>query len=245
MNLQYDKKIIYKLYKEYNRIYHQIPRLDDIQYIQGVPDAYAQFNSYDLYNKKYILYINPNLCSLSKNTIRQKLFHEFTHIYDSVFLLNQDIESFKQLMKIYSEINASETEMAELILTQHKPYSLNKIISCDLNDFEELTLEEYVTLSAIQLINEFKIIDIKSDLENDDLLDCVELYYFIGELKALKNFGLTCNIDILNSIDKPFYDIIHKIIEYCMSHELNDLNKLKQLHNEFINVINTYRKQEV
>ena len=61
----------------------------------------------------------------------------------------------------------------------------------------------------------------------------------------MKNFKLTFNIDSLNSIDEPFYDIIHKIIEYCMSHELNDLNKLKQLHNEFINVINTYRKQEV
>lgn len=87
MNSQYDKKIIYKLYKEYNRIYHQIPCLDNIQYIQGVPDAYAQFNSYDLYNKKYILYINPNLCSLNTSTIRRKLFHEFTHIYDSVFFI--------------------------------------------------------------------------------------------------------------------------------------------------------------
>ena len=53
--------------------------------------------------------------------------------------------------------------------------------------------------------------------------------------ELLKRYILhECNIDILNSIDKPFYDIIHKIIEYCMSHELNDLNKLKQLHNEFI-----------
>ena len=55
MNLQYDKKIIYKLYKEYNRIYHQIPRLDDIQYIQGVPDAYIIKNIFCTLIQIYVL----------------------------------------------------------------------------------------------------------------------------------------------------------------------------------------------
>lgn len=237
MSLRNDKKIIYKLFEKYKQKYHQIPSLDSIRYTPNNCDALAQLNTYDLYSKKYILYIHPNLCSpFDYDKIKQVAFHEFTHIYDSIQLLDKDINSFKQLMKTYSEINATEIETRELILTQDKPYSLNKIVKGNIGDLSDIinpTLDSYIEISATIFTNNLIIHD-----KNIQTSDIIELYYLIGKIKALRYFKLDFNLNVLNALDDTLYDVIYHIINYCISNQTYDLNVLIQLYNQLICTIN-------
>lgn len=240
MSLRNDKKEIYKLFEEYNQIYYNIPQLDSIQYISGEIDAYAKFRAEDLYNQKYILYIHPHLFSIGDKSEREKLprqvlFHEFTHIYDSKLLLNQDLLSFKKIMYSYSEIHAREIEARELILTQNPPYNLsNPVVGID----GKMTLEENIDYSIGELCNQFMPID-EIITSETDIYDYRELYAIVGKLRALKYFHIDYDFNFINMIINPFRDIINKIIEYGLILNIDNADIFKDLQDKLIDTIDS------
>lgn len=238
MSLRNDKKAIYKLLEEYKQKYYDIPTLDSVQYISGEITAYAKFSTEDLYNKKYILYIHPNLFSIGDKDIKEKLpkqvlFHEFTHIYDSKLLLNQDLLSFKKIMYCYSEIHAREIETRELILTQNPPYNLNKeVIGVD----GKMTLEENIDYSIGELCNQFMPIN-KIITPETNIYDYRELYAIVGKLRALNYFQIDYDFNLIDTIVNPFKNIIKEIIKYGLNLDIDNANTFKELQDKLINAI--------
>lgn len=239
MSLRNDKKAIYKLLEEYKQLYYDIPSLDSVEYITGEIDAYAQFNAEELYNQKYILYIHPDLFSMGNKDMKNKmprqiLFHEFTHIYDSLLLLNYELLSFKKIMCSYSEIHAREIENRELILTQNPPYSLNKIA---VGMKGNKTLEEYVDRSIGELCEQFMPSD-EIITSKTDIYDYRELYSVIGKLRALNYFNINYDYSLINMITNSFLNIINEIIQYGLNLNIEDAKIFMELQDKLIDSIN-------
>ena len=177
---------IQEMYKKYQAKYNlSLPSIDKICYVKDV-DFWARFNSDDLYNKKYVLYVDANLLDQNKKFIKQILFHEFTHLSDSLDYLSYSIDDFKRIMTSYSEFNASKREMVERLE--------------EVSD-ESISLQTEITHAGILTINsfmkqsyEFMIKDLKKMYDNNDLhdffYDTSHIYYFYGYLSALHQFGI-------------------------------------------------------
>ena len=117
------KTKILLIWNKYNDI-SQIPKIKKI-----LPsfknNSWAFFSNEDLYNQNYKLYINEKIENQPDELIEFVLFHEFTHIADSINFLTYSFDDFQKLMTICSEVHASEILMDRLLLTQiQKPYSL-------------------------------------------------------------------------------------------------------------------------
>nr|WP_297940174.1 hypothetical protein [uncultured Lachnoclostridium sp.] len=243
MSLRNDKKVIYELLEEYKQKYYDIPSLNSVEYITGEIDAYAEFRAEDLYNQKYILYIHPDLFSMGNKEMRDKLpkqiiFHEFTHIYDSLSLLNYDLLSFKKIMCSYSEIHAREIENRELILTQKPPYNLYKTV---VGVKGRKTLEEYVDKSIGELCNQFMPIN-KIITPETNIYDYRELYAIVGKLRALRYSNIEYDHTFINMITKPFIDIINEIIKYGFDLNVKDANIFMELQDKLIDSINAEKE---
>lgn len=243
MSLRNDKKIIYKLIEEYKQLYYDIPSLDSVEYITGEIDAYAQFNTEELYNRKYILYIHPDLFSIGNKDMRNKmprqiLFHEFTHIYDSLLLLNYDLLSFKKIMCSYSEIHSSEIENRELILTQNAPYSLDKVV---VGMKGNKTLKEYIDRAIGELCEQFMPSGELITPETD-VYDYRELYSVLGKLRALNYFNIDYDYSLINIITNSFLNIINEIIKYGLNLNIEDAKIFMELQDKLIDSINSEKE---
>ena len=174
----------------------------------------------DLYNKRYILYVNNYINSQPKELVEQIIFHEFTHVYDSLIFIKYEVTDFKKLMNIYSETHASEIMMDKLIKTQKvKPYSLNGLVTYNIC----LPLESFMNQTYDFLKQEFIF-------NKTNILQCgynyKKFYYYVGYIISLhkNNINYMYNFD---DIDKDLADLFYIIIKSFLSHNY-DVNSLIQ-----------------
>lgn len=186
-----NKEYIENLFKEYNNNYFKIPEIQ--QYIE-IQDNYVagKFNSVDLYNQIYTLEISNNLNESDGS--KAILFHEFTHVYDSLQFLKYPFEDYKKLMYVYSEVHASEVEMDVYLKISNFHY------------------EKYMQLQLRDLIESFILPDgpiVKGQLGFNERL----LYYYIGYIVYVLN-----NLMNLKEKLKNMALIISKLFqEYIMA----------------------------
>lgn len=72
--------IIKQTYKNFQKEYElNLPDIKSVEYDKNC-NYWGQFNTKDLYNRKYILHISDDLMIKNKKFIKQVLYHEFTHL---------------------------------------------------------------------------------------------------------------------------------------------------------------------
>lgn len=212
---EYLKKQIEFQWLKYNKFINKIPQIESVKE-SSENISWAYFKSDDIYSQKYILYVDPKLEETYDEFIEQILFHEFTHIYDSLKFKGINKENFNELMNIYSEIHASQIQMDRMLLTQStKPYSLDKQITCE----KKVILKSYMEHSLYKLEQEFATPQEKITPENLKYSQ-KQLFYFIGNLSSLKNNGIEFNYSYLN-MDEKFTPLFYEITNYVLNEDID------------------------
>lgn len=232
MNLRKIKKTIYKYWTEYNSEYFKIPQIDNIELVNL--GSWGHFDSDVTFNRQYILKVDPELFDQNENFIKQILYHEFTHMYDSTIFYGYDKNSFKKIMQIYSEVHASEIQMDILLSTQNVPYNLDKSVI----HRGELTLRSYMDQTLKHIIDEFTPPSGKITQSNLKF-DFKELYYFIGNLLSLKKNGIQYNFEYTD-IPTEFIVIFEKITAYFLNNTEYNHDLLLSLQENLSNTIKDY-----
>ena len=194
---------IKEVYKKYQEIYNDIeyPKLDENNYIfVHDVDYFLKFNSKELYDNVYKLYINTEALIYDDSYVEAILFHEFTHLYDSIRFRNYS--DYINIMWSYSEINASYIQMKKL--TNYKPNIniLDKIMICN----TPVTISEYFKTKRTGIQNESKNYP---DTIEELLENLLSLTYFIGEFCFVKEIDKS----IYLNIESPYFHEINSMIE--------------------------------
>lgn len=219
---------IFNIYNEYKDKYPDIkyPELteDNLSYANDV-NFWFEFSGKELYKNNYNLVICMKVFCLKDEYIKSMLFHEFTHLHDSIILKKLPFNKYKDIMASYSEINAAYIEFDYLfsnksISTKTKMKHLDHVINIG-NWFQK-------ELRRIQRI--WNNMEFKSIAEFMDELK--SLCYFIGKYTYLHSRIPSINLDIIS----PFQPEINTIIEkykrknYSISTEFNQIIKKYQTY---------------
>nr|DAN52324.1 MAG TPA: Protein of unknown function DUF45 [Caudoviricetes sp.] len=209
----FEKLQIKAQWMKYCKIITKIPELN---YIEEIPensenqDTIAYFSLNNLYNKKYILFVNPQLFENDTPAlyIEQVLFHEFTHLNDSLKFVKYDEKDFWKLMAGYSEVHASEIEMDRILNTQKdRGYSLDYPVVCR----HVYMLRTIIDDALNKLINDFSYkYNAETLITKMFYFDSVRLFYFIGYMKSLRSHGLDYDWNY-DKIQEPFRDLFYEI----------------------------------
>ena len=225
-------RIIKSTYKRYCEFIDNIPEITEIKVMDG-NYADMQFFPEDLYNEKYVLYINQSVESESAQFIENTLWHEFTHISDSITLKDYEYEKFKNIMMIYSEIHAAETQMNHMLRTQDMPpYALNK----EIEHGGFITLKKYMDTSLKHAMESF-ILPPWIVLPFDDVCDSKNLYYFIGYLKSLHENSIKYEYNY-SGINEKYIDLFNELTEYILNNKYN-FDKLVEFHTQIKTITKT------
>ena len=217
-------KIIKSTYKRYCEFIDYIPEITEIKVMNG-NYADMQFLPEDLYDQKYILYINQSVENERTQFIENTLWHEFTHIFDSITLKEYEYGKFKNIMMIYSEIHAAETQMNHMLRTQDMPpYTLDKNI--EHGGF--ITLGKYMDTS-LEHVTESFILPPWIVLPFDDVCNPKNLYYFIGYLKSLDENSIKYEYNY-SGINEKYIDLFIELTEYILNNNIYDFDKLVEFH---------------
>lgn len=207
---EYLQKQIKFQWLKYNKFICKIPAIEKVE-ILAEDNTWAYFKNDDIYKQRYVLYVNPHLEETYDEFIEQILFHEFTHISDSLKFKNVDKKTFTELMNIYSEIHASQVQMNRMLLTQNtKSYSLDQQIICE----KKVTLKSYMEHSLYNVEKEFTVS--RDKITADNLrYSTKELFYFIGKLSSLKKNGIKFDYDYSN-VDERFRNLFYEITNFVL-----------------------------
>lgn len=179
------KETIKLIHKKYTLLIQDLPELESIEELTS-SSCSARFLVDDLYNRKYILYVNPNIeqeCLQFKENI---LFHEFTHMADSIKYSYLSLDNFRDFMFAYSEVHASEVQMDCMLKNQEKiPYSLNQQIIHG----GYIQLENWMNQTLDHVIHEFTLLE--ANMPQNFSYDLRDLFYFIGYLKSLQKNNIS------------------------------------------------------
>lgn len=220
------EKIILLLYKQYCNEIFEIPQ---IEVITDKLSSWAQFKVYDLYKKKYKLYVDPELLESTADFIKAIIFHECTHLLDSLQFVSYPECDFIEIMKIYSETHASQIMLEQMIscnncseLEDSITYNLSVL---SIRYFMQQSLDKIVT-QINRLVDASNIISI----EDNDITYAV--YYFSGYLLALKNKGIEYAPNFSN-IPERYKKLVTEIVEYLSSIQCEECNiaKIQDYHN--------------
>jgi hypothetical protein len=202
-----DKRIeahVQFLWDKFNSEIEEIPHIEKINLVTN-NKSWVYFPIDDLYNQKYIMYINDKIKEQPKELFEQVLFHEFVHIYDSIKLIKYNINDFKKLMNIYSEIHASEILMDRLLITQNKkPYRLENIVIHNVS----IPLYSFMEQTANSLKEEFTF---NKQTILKQTYNYKSIYYYIGYILSLEKHGIqyTYNFEYIN---RSLSDLLYKIL---------------------------------
>lgn len=200
------------LWVKYNECVCKIPQIQSIKLIKN-KNIWAQFLADDLYNKRYILYLDEDLSKQQDEFIEQIVFHELTHLSDSLKFLKHNKKDFVSLMNIYSEIHASEIQMDRMLITQNTSnYSLDRNIIHN----KITTLKAFMERALMHLNNEFHITNDIYFTASNIKFDLKEFYYFVGYLTSINRHGISFEYNLLG---------VHTIFR----------NKFKEIINNFSN----------
>ena len=224
MNKRKIKKLTYKYFEQYNIEYFSIPQIDDIDIFNN-SESFGQFDIDTMYKRQYILKVDSTLFDEKESFINQILFHEFTHMYDSLKFLDYDKETFKKLMNIYSEIHATEIEMNVILSTKN-----GNIITTH----ESMTLKKYMNDSLHCMENQFILSD-------NSQFNYREFYYFIGKLISLNKHGVTYNYEFSSELPTSITSLFKEIINYFIDNSQYDYDILCKFSDQISNI----RKQNI
>lgn len=221
------------IWNKYNNIY-PIPQIERIA-ISYKDNSWAHFSYEDLYDQYYKIYVNEKLENQNDKMIEFVLFHEFTHLSDSIKFLKFSFEDFQKLMTIYSEVHASEILMEQILLTQNqKPYSLEKYITYNV----KITLKDFMNQVLNDLENEFTY---TNDLIFPYNFNRKKFYYFVGYLVALKKNNINYDFYFSN-IDSMLSEVFYEtILIFTDDESRNDYDLLIEyedtIHETTLNII--------
>lgn len=174
-----DKAIIYSNFNCYKKQYN-LPemKLDDIILVDD-SSMWAEFLTKELYEKKYNLYINEKLPFKSDNFVENVLFHEFTHLADSIKFSDAPYSVFMYIMYTYSECHASEIKLDHQISKLNETPSIYSVLynGNTLKDFMNHECQTFQS-DIIKAINSNQSIRIRS------------LYYFCGYIRTLQKYNI-------------------------------------------------------
>lgn len=216
----------------------QLPKIEKIISIQ-TDEFWAKFQSEDLYKRKYILYISSDLFKYDNKFVSQVLYHEFTHLSDSLNFLNLSQNDFKTIMISYSEFHASFIEMGKRI-NQIESVAISlqsEIIHCD----GILTIESFMLQSFGKVVKDFELMSCNNSRNLH--YDTNHMYYFIGYKFALKNFNLLYQEDT-SLINDLFLDM-YKSITDCFENGIDDYNEIIKYQNAFEQLVKDIYKRNL
>lgn len=193
---------------KYCKEYVTIPNIQQIKLINDDDDSLGRVYATDLYKKSYILYVKEEIFKYPDTSIDAILFHEFTHITDSLLYLKNDYQSFKDILSTYSEFHASKVEMEQLL----KSVTDDKISGNSEITFNDgiLTINSLMNQAFNHIVNGFAIIS------KDTIESMRNIYYYCGFSKTLKLINLVYDFNYLKI--NPEYMLFCKNI----SDELNN-----------------------
>lgn len=166
-------------------------------------------------NEQFWLYISKNLNSQDKQSRKNILFHEFTHIWDAIRILpNNFTEEKYQLIEAYSEINASKVEIMSAFnftsIATNKRISLSDTLN--INN-KTISLNNWNELSVLQMKN--LATDYNKSKSNENFAKLYKhILYCIGYFKFANCFCDTNNFDSnLRILTESFGNIIVGLYE--------------------------------
>lgn len=178
--------LIEEIYQEYQTKYKvSLPKIDKVHFVSN-QDFWAEFNASDLYNKKYELYIDSSLFDTNNKFIRQILFHEFTHLYDSLNYIEKTFDDYKKIMISYSEFHASQREMIER-LEEVKTQDIS--LQTPITHIGILNLQSYMDQSYRMMCEDLKKM-YNNDNEKEFFYNTSHIFYFYGYISALQKFKI-------------------------------------------------------
>lgn len=204
MNTDY----IEKIRNEYIKKYYSIPIIQKYIEITNVNDMEiaGYFNADELYKKEYNFHINTRITEESDYS-KAILFHEFTHVYDSIQLLDYEYDKYRHIMQSCSEVHAAEIEM-EILVTIEK-FPIEFLMNQHLNDLVcEFTLPDGPFRKGCSTGFNYRL-----------------LYYLIGYIKALKHNGIGCGYSF-KRVPDPFREQFEEISNYYLDNDEYDNEKI-------------------
>lgn len=208
--------IIQKIYIKYQTEHKiSLPTLQQIKRLDLV-NCYAMVLSEDLFCKNYILNIDRKLFNSNDCFLEQVLYHEFTHLLDSLHFLEYPYKKFTNLMTSYSEFHAAKIEMMKRIKqSEDNTISLESEI---IYGYGVLTIESFMEQSFRKLVNAF----IKNSNTNSSELyfETNPLYYHLGRISALNEIGIRYSFPYYE-IEPSFLMSCKDIHEYLLSGEID------------------------
>lgn len=220
------EKIVLLLYKQYCNEIFEIPQ---IEVITGKLSSWAQFKVYDLYKKRYRLYVDPELLESAADFIKAIIFHECTHLLDSLQFVSYPEYDFIEIMKIYSETHASQI-MLEQMISCNNCSKLEDSITYNLS---LLSIRYFMDQSIDKIANQInRLFDASNIIPVEDNDITYAVYYFSGYLLALKNKDIEYTPNFSNIPDK-YKSLIIEIVEYLSSVQCKEYNiaKIQDYHN--------------
>lgn len=183
--------IILKSYVQYQNLYCKniiLPDINIINFSTVNSNVLASVEINPLYYNKIVnLNVSIDNTILLKYNTAFVLFHEYTHIKDSIKFCNQSKDDFNIIMTTYSEFHASQIEM-DLILNSIKilPITIHSKVSTA----NEISLQKFMNEAYNNLLDCYNN-GIKSAID----FDYKFIYYFFGYLKSLKIHHIEYIID--------------------------------------------------
>lgn len=237
---QNSKMLINQVFIKYQKEYNlQLPKIEKIVIIK-TDDFWARFLSEDLYKRKYILYISSDLFDFNNKFVSQILYHEFTHLTDSLNFLHLDKQDFETIMISYSEFNAASIEMSKRI---------NQIESNDISLQSEiiygdgiLTVESFMAQSFDKVVQDFELMSNNKNSKNL-YYDTNHMYYFIGYKSALEKYNLIYHENI-PSIDDSFITI-YQSINNCLKNGIDNYYEIIKYQNNFEQLVKDIYKRNL
>lgn len=220
MNLKEFELVVKQQHNVYSDIYKQLPSIQKIIPISS-SIVVANFKTEELYNQKYVLYVNQFLLKKSKTYINSILFHEFTHMADSINLREKyELKDFKSLMHTYSEIHASEIEMNIVLSSNPNFNSIDDIVKYDGN----ISIQSFMDNSLKCVENYFQFPNKKIDKQYATYHFNIKwLCYFVGRLSSLHKYNIKYEWKF-KTLDEDFKTLFYSFLDKILnkSYSYND-----------------------
>ena len=191
----------YKLYQKFFNI--NLPELNGVDFINN-SGSWTCFHTDDLYNKKYKLYIDNSLLFENDMFAEQILFHEFTHLADSIRFNHYDYKNFQNVMISYSEFHASRNQMLKCLSEiSNQKVSLDSIIITR----EPISIRNFLKNSFESVKN--SLTKMEQNTKGDPFFNTNFIFYFYGYLSALKGYDIFYAYDLSSIGDWFMVDLLN------------------------------------
>lgn len=232
------REFINKTYLEYQKKFDiMLPKINNV-ILSHNSNFWARFLANELYERKYDLYIDNDLLEQDEIFIKPVLFHEFTHVADSMEFINMDLKTYKAYMNSYSEFHAAKIEMKERIeqaIPDRKNFSLS--LQTEIMHTNRITIKSFMDQTFGFMKSDLLKMSKNSDISNF-FFNTNHIYYFFGYYCALKECGITYKYNLYETA--PEFIICINNIEKSLVNPSLDKKSVKEAH---LKLEDTIKKQ--